>query len=271
MTPAAGHRPVLVIAGSDPSGGAGVEADIKTITALGAYAMTAITALTVQDTQGISEIHGIPAAFVGQQLYKLLADIGADAIKIGMLGSAEMVKVVAVGLQEAAAGVPIVLDPVLAATSGTKLLEPEGLDSLKTTLLPMASLITPNLDEAAALTGREVRTLEDMKGAARALVEMGAGAVLVTGGHLEGDTIFDLLLVAGKIKIYEDRRIDSRHTHGTGCTLSSAIAAGLADGKSLEEAVAEARAFVRRAIAAAPELGSGRGPLGHAGAGRHDG
>lgn len=270
MTMAAGNRPVLVVGGSDPSGGAGIEADIKTVTALGAYAMTAITALTVQDTEGISEIHAVPAGFVGRQLRTLLADIDAEAIKIGLLGSAEMVNVVALALQEAAAGVPIVLDPVLSSTNGTALLEPDGLHSLMTTLLPMASLVTPNLDEAAALTGRPVKTLEDMQAAAEALVGMGAGAALVTGGHLAGDELFDVLLDADGITTYEDRRIDSRHTHGTGCTLSSAIAAGLAVGKSLQEAVAEARRFVRRAIAAAPGLGSGKGPLGHAAAGRDD-
>lgn len=268
MTVAAGPRPVLVIAGSDPSGGAGIEADIKTLTALGAYAMTAITALTVQDTQGISEIHAVPAGFVGRQLRRLLADIGAEAIKIGLLGSAGMVDAVAVALRESARGVPIVLDPVLHSTSGTALLEPDGLRSLITTLLPMARLVTPNLDEAAALTGRPVRTLEDMQTAAEALLGMGAGAALVTGGHLEGDALFDVLLEAGGMRIYEGRRIDSAHTHGTGCTLSSAIAAALAAGKSLPEAVAEAREFVRRAITKAPGLGRGKGPLGHAAAGR---
>lgn len=267
MTMAALSRPVLVIAGSDPSGGAGIEADIKTLTALGAYAMTAITVLTVQDTEGITEIHAVPAGFVGRQLRTLLADIGPQAIKIGLLGSARMVDAVALALQEAAAGVPIVLDPVLKATSGMALLEPAGLHSLIKTLLPMASLVTPNLDEAAALTGRPVKTLEDMQAAAEALVGMGAAAALVTGGHLEGDQLFDVLLDADGIKTYEDRRLDSRHTHGTGCTLSSAIAAGLAVGKSLPVAVGEARQFVRRAIVAAPGLGSGRGPLGHAGAG----
>ncbi len=262
---------VLIVAGSDSGGGAGIQADIKTVTALQGYAATAITALTVQDTKGVTEIHAVPAGFVGRQLRTLLADIGAQAVKIGLLGSAEMVDVVALALQEAAAGVPIVLDPVLSSTSGTALLEPDGVHSLMTTLLPMASLVTPNLDEAAALTGRPVRTLEDMQAAAEALVGMGAGAALVTGGHLEGDELFDVLLDADGIRTYEGRRIDSRHTHGTGCTLSSAIAAGLAVGKSLSEAVAEAREFVRRAIAAAPGLGSGRGPLGHAGAGRKDG
>ena len=270
MSSAAGPRPVLIIAGSDPSGGAGIEADIKTVTALGAYAMTAITAVTVQNTAGITEIHGIPAAFVGQQLYTLLGDIAAEAIKIGMLGSAEMVNVVALALKESAAGIPLVLDPVLASTSGTALLDPDGLDRLKSTLLPMASLVTPNLDEAAALTGRQVRTLDEMKRAAAALVEMGARAALVTGGHLAGERLFDVLLEAQGRRIFEDRRLDSRNTHGTGCTLSTAIATELAGGKPLAEAVASAREFVRRAIVAAPDLGSGRGPLGHAGAGQAD-
>ena len=268
MNGVAGQKPVLVIAGSDPSGGAGIEADIKTITALGAYAATAITALTVQDTEGISEVYPIPADFVGRQLTMLLADIGADAIKIGMLGSAEMVRVVALTLEVSAPGVPIVLDPVLASSSGTALLEPEGLEALRTILLPMASIVTPNLAEAAALTGRDVTTLEDMKAAAEALVARGCGAALVTGGHLEGDRIFDVLFDADGVTVFEDQRIDSRHTHGTGCTLSSAIAGGLAERKPLGTAVTEARQFVRRAITAAPGLGRGQGPLGHAAAGR---
>ncbi|MEE8371302.1 MAG: bifunctional hydroxymethylpyrimidine kinase/phosphomethylpyrimidine kinase [Sphingomonadales bacterium] len=258
---------VLAIAGSDPSGGAGIEADIKTITALGGFAATAITAITLQDTHGVHDIRYMDPVFVGRQIEAVMADIGADCIKIGMLGSADMVRAVAGALKEAAAGIPVVLDPVLASTRGQDFLGAEALEDLTTLLLPAASLLTPNIHEAQALTGLEIGSAEDMQPAALALIEMGAGAVLLKGSHLPGPTITDLLIWADGSRVFEAPRIDSKNTHGTGCTLASAVATGLAFGLPLESAASTARDFVRRAIELAPGLGGGDGPLGHAAAG----
>lgn len=258
---------VLAIAGSDPSGGAGIEADIKTITALGGFAATAITAITLQDTHGVHDIRYMDPVFVGRQIEAVMADIGADCIKIGMLGPADMVRAVAGALKVAAAGIPVVLDPVLASTRGQNLLEAEALADLTTLLLPSASLLTPNIHEAETLTGLRIGSAEDMRQAALALIEMGAGAVLLKGSHLPGPTITDLLVWADGSRVFEAPRIDSKNTHGTGCTLASGVAAGLAFGLPLEGAVGKARDFVRRAIEQAPGFGGGDGPLGHAAAG----
>jgi hydroxymethylpyrimidine/phosphomethylpyrimidine kinase len=255
---------VLAIAGSDSGGGAGIQADIKTITVLGGYAATAVTAVTAQDTHRVHEIMAVPPALVARQIALVLADIGADAVKTGMLGTGATIAAVCDALATHGKGVPVVVDPVLRATGGgPPLLEDAALEILRGRLLPMAAVVTPNLPEAAALTGLAVRDPEGMREAARRLRAMGAAAVLVTGGHLEGDTVTDLLVTSDGAETFTAPRIATRHTHGTGCTLASAIATGLAQGLDLRAAVLRARDFVRAAIAAAPGFGGGHGPLDH--------
>jgi len=251
---------VLVIAGSDSGGGAGIQADIKTITALGAFAATAITALTAQNTLGVHGVMPVPPAFIRQQIDVVMSDIGADAIKIGMLGDSATIETVCDALT---ADVPVVLDPVMVAKGGQALLATRAVDTLRRRLLPRAAVITPNLPEAEALTGLTIRTEADMRAAAAALLAMGVPAVLLKGGHLESATVTDLLATADGIEAFSAPRIETRHTHGTGCTTASAVAAGLAQGMSLRDAVVRARAYVRAAIAAAPGFGQGHGPLDH--------
>ena len=253
---------VLVIAGSDSGGGAGVQADIKTAMALGAYAMTAITALTAQDTRAVHGVLAVPAAFLRQQIEVVLADIGADAVKIGMLGDAAAMGVVAELLMPA--GLPVVVDPVMIAKGGARLLAPDAVAALKRVLLPVATLLTPNLPEAEILAGMAIPDLAAMHHAADALLTLGVPAVLLKGGHLPGDTVVDLLATPDGVTVIERPRVETRHTHGTGCTLSTAIAAGLAQGRALGDAVMRARDYVQAAIAAAPGLGKGHGPLNHA-------
>jgi hydroxymethylpyrimidine/phosphomethylpyrimidine kinase len=255
---------VLIVAGSDSGGGAGIQADIKAVTAMNAFAATAITALTAQNTEGVHGVVAVDPAFIAQQIEVVLTDIGADALKTGMLHSAEVIGVVAASLKKHAPGVPLVVDPVMVAKGGHRLLLSEAEAALRDTLVPMAALITPNLPEAEVLTGFPVRTEADMARAAEHLARLGAQAVLLKGGHLEGDVVVDLLFVGGRIERFEDRRIPSRSTHGTGCTLASAIAAGLAQKMSLKDAVVRARSYVRRAIETAPGFGRGHGPLNHA-------
>jgi hydroxymethylpyrimidine/phosphomethylpyrimidine kinase len=255
---------VLIVAGSDSGGGAGIQADIKAVTAMGAFATTAITALTAQNTEGVHGVMAVEPAFIAQQIEVVLSDIGADALKTGMLHSAEVIGTVASSLKKHAPGVPLVVDPVMIAKGGHRLLLSEAEAALRDTLLPMAALVTPNLPEAAVLAGFPVRVEADMKRAAERLAALGAQAVLMKGGHLEGDLIVDLLFHDGRFERFEDRRIPSRSTHGTGCTLASAIAAGLAQKMSLFDAVARARAYVRAAIETAPGFGRGHGPLNHA-------
>ena len=255
---------VLIVAGSDSGGGAGIQADIKAVTAMGAFAATAITALTAQNTEGVHGVVPVEPAFIAQQIEVVLTDIGADALKTGMLHSAEVIGTVAASLARHAPGVPLVVDPVMVAKGGHRLLLTEAEAALRDTLLPMAAVVTPNLPEAEVLVGFPVRTVSDMRRAAEALAAKGAAAVLLKGGHLEGDRVVDLLLHDGRLERFEDTRIASRHTHGTGCTLASAIAAGLAQGMSLVDAVRRARAYVRDAIATAPGFGRGHGPLNHA-------
>ncbi len=254
---------VLAIGGSDSGGGAGIQADIKTIAALGGYAATAITAITAQDTLGVHAIHRIPPAMVARQIAVVLDDIGADAIKTGMLGDAATIEAVCDALA-CRSSLPLVLDPVMAAKGGVALLDPDALATLKRRLVPLATLITPNLPEAEALTGLAVRDADGMAHAAEALLALGAAAVLLKGGHLPGETVTDLLVMrgAGSLRLAAPR-IASRHTHGTGCTLASAIATGLAQGMALADAVKRGHAAVRAAIAAAPGFGAGHGPLGH--------
>lgn len=255
---------VLIVAGSDSGGGAGIQADIKAVTAMNGFAATAITALTAQNTQGVHGVVGIEPAFIAQQIEVVLSDIGADALKTGMLHSAEVIGVVATEIARHAPGVPLVVDPVMVAKGGHRLLLTEAEAALRDTLLPMAALVTPNLPEAEVLVGFPVRVEADMKRAAQRLVELGAGAVLMKGGHLEGDRVVDLLFQHGRFDRFEDTRIESRSTHGTGCTLASAIAAGLAQKMTLRDAVARARNYVRQAIETAPGFGRGHGPLNHA-------
>lgn len=255
---------VLIIAGSDSGGGAGIQADIKAVTCLGAFAMTAITALTAQNTRGVFGIHPVPEAFVREQIRVVMDDLGADCIKIGMLGTASIIDAVAAALEDFAPDVPVVLDPVMVAKGGHRLLEEDAVAALKTRLLPRAAVVTPNLPEAAVLIGRDLITEADMDGAVDALRGLSARAVLLKGGHLEGSRLLDLLIEPTGVTRFEGRRLETAHTHGTGCTLSSAIAAGIAQGQDLRDAVARARDYVRVAIETAPGLGHGHGPLNHA-------
>ena len=256
---------VLVIAGSDSGGGAGIQADIKTITALGGYAATAITAVTVQNTLGVTGVHPIPLEFIAAQARAVLDDIGADAIKTGMLGDVGVVETVAVILEYAAkaGGVPIVVDPVMVAKGGASLLEDAAIGAVKSLMIPRATLLTPNAPEAAALTGLTVETTDDLRRAGEALLAMGAQAVLMKGGHVGGERVVDVLMTSAGETTFEGERIDTRHTHGTGCTLASACATGLAQGLPLEQAVARAWNYVHEAMLRAPGLGAGHGPLDH--------
>jgi hydroxymethylpyrimidine/phosphomethylpyrimidine kinase len=256
---------VLVVAGSDSGGGAGIQADVKTITALGGYAATAVTALTAQNTLGVEGVVTTAPDFVERQMKLVLTDIGADAIKIGMLGSAAVVEVVARACQRLAPATPIVVDPVMVAKGGQSLLELDAREALRTHLVPMAALLTPNVPEAEALSGIRIENEKALGRAAERLLLLGPGAVLVKGGHLAGDVVVDVLRTAdGGEYRFESPRVESRSTHGTGCTLSSAIALGIAEGLTLEGAVARARVYVFEAIRTAPGLGQGHGPLNHA-------
>lgn len=256
---------VLIIAGSDPSGGAGVQADIKTVTALGGYAATAITALTVQNTTGVKSVHLVAPGLINDQIDAVLEDIGADAIKIGMIGErAAAIEIAETALTSGGHQVPIVLDPVLAATSGDALAAPGMISILLERLVPLAALLTPNADEAAALTGISMRTEDDLALAGEWLIAAGAKAALVKGGHLSGPTVVDALVTNEGTTIFRNPRIATTSTHGTGCTLASAVATGLAQGMALEAAVARAIAYTQEAIRTAPGFGRGAGPLNHA-------
>jgi hydroxymethylpyrimidine/phosphomethylpyrimidine kinase len=258
----AGKPRVLVVAGSDSGGGAGIQADIKTITMLGGFAMTAITALTAQNTLGVEEVLAVEPRFVALQMKAVLTDIGADAIKTGMLGSARVVEAVADVCESLAFGVPLLVDPVMVAKGGARLLDTSAHDALVLRLLPLASLLTPNVPEAEILTGMTIETVRDLERAADALLALGPSAVLMKGGHLAGETVVDVLRTAdGAEHRFESPRIASRSTHGTGCTLASGIAAGMAEGLTLEGAVARARDYVLKGIELAPGLGRGHGPL----------
>ncbi len=241
---------ILIVAGSDSGGGAGIQADIKTVTMLGGHAMTAITAITAQNTLGVQRVLPLPLDIVEAQFRSIVGDIGVDAVKIGMLGTAELVGAVAGLLRELPRSVPVVFDPVLVATSGDAL-NTGGTAAAMAELLPLATLVTPNLPELDALGGETA-------------ILARAPALLVKGGHGEGDTIVDRLLTQhGEVRRWEDTRIATTSTHGTGCTLASAVATGLGQGLALDEAVDRARRFVRAALHAAPGLGRGHGPMGH--------
>lgn len=267
--PAPSHYPrVLTIAGSDSGGGAGIQADLKTFAALGCYGMSAITALTAQNTLGVRAIHGVPADFLKEQIAAVVEDIGVDAVKIGMLHAPEIVRAVAWAIDTYRLE-RVVLDPVMVATSGDALIENSTVAVLVEELFPRATVVTPNLDEAALLLGRPVREVDELEGACADLLAKGAKAVLLKGGHLGGDMLTDVLAIAGEPATYWQRlsgpRIASRNVHGTGCTLSSAIAAHLALGYTLEEAVQAGHGYIRGAIeaGAAVVTGKGHGPLNH--------
>ena len=252
---------VLIIAGSDPSGGAGIQADIKTVTALGGYAATAVTALTVQNTKGVSAVHPAPPDVVAEQIDAVLEDIGADAIKIGMIGDRAIATLIGDKLTKVTA--PVVLDPVLVATSGDALAGDGVASAILEMITPRAAVITPNIDEARALTGVDVKTRADAITAGEALLARGAGAALVKGGHLSGDVVEDVLVTPAGAHVFSHPRLQTTSTHGTGCTLASALATGLAQGMALEDAAARAVEYVFLAIKNAPGYGGGRGPLDH--------
>ncbi len=252
---------LLIIAGSDSSGGAGLQADIKTAGLFGVYAMTAVTGVTVQDTQRVHSVELQPPKIVRDQIRVCLNDIGADAIKIGMLGSADIVDAVAGALKKLARGIPIVLDPVLISSSGKRLLSHDAIAAFKSELLPLASLATPNLPEARALAGMRGTDRRAAETAARKLIAMGADAALIKGGHATSATVDDVLVWEGGVEIYCFPRLRTKHTHGTGCVLATAIACGLTRGLSLPLATGRAREFVQHAIETAPGFGRGHGPL----------
>ncbi|MBI3437796.1 MAG: bifunctional hydroxymethylpyrimidine kinase/phosphomethylpyrimidine kinase [Proteobacteria bacterium] len=255
---------VLIVAGSDSGGGAGIQADIKTVTALGGYAMTAITAVTVQNTLGVSGVHAVPIDIVRGQIEAVISDLGADAWKLGMLGSAEHVRAVSDAYETFSNGATMVLDPVMVAKGGAALLADDAVELIATQLVPRATIVTPNAPEAARLTDMEVRDLAGQIDAAEKLVEeLGAHAALIKGGHIDGDIIRDVLLTREGYRVFEGPRIATQATHGTGCTLASAIAAYIAQGASIEQAVERARAYLIEAIRHAPGLGQGHQPLGH--------
>ncbi|MDP8993697.1 MAG: bifunctional hydroxymethylpyrimidine kinase/phosphomethylpyrimidine kinase [Pseudomonadota bacterium] len=252
---------ILIVAGSDSSGGAGIQADIKTVTMLGGHAMTAITALTAQNTLGVTGVMPVPAEFVLEQIDAVAEDIGVDAVKIGMIGSPETAHAVADRLERMSA--PIVFDPVMVATSGSVLADEATIAAFER-LMRLASVVTPNLPELEALTGEEIGDDEARTDAAAALSQRLGCAVLAKGGHAPGDRIVDILVTEEGVQEHFAERIDTRHTHGTGCTLASGIATELGRGRELADAVPRARAYLLAALGAAPGLGAGHGPIGHA-------
>ncbi len=252
----------LTIAGSDSGGGAGIQADLKTFHQFGVFGTSVVVAVTAQNTLGVRAVELVSAATVTAQLTALAEDLPPAALKTGMLAEAALVHLVANVIRANGWG-PLVVDPVMVATSGHRLLTGEGEVAIREALLPLATLVTPNLDEAAILTGRAVRDVAAMERAGAALVALGAGAALVKGGHLQGDRLTDVLVTRAGVRRFTHPRINTRPIHGTGCTLSAAVTAGLALGRPLEASVADALDFVHRAIAAAPGLGAGAGPLNH--------
>jgi len=255
---------LLIVAGSDSGGGAGLQADIKTATAYGVYATTAVTAVTVQDTRGVHGVHAIPDETIAAQMRVVLEDIGTDAVKTGMLHSAGTIEAVAAMLAARAPAATLVADPVMVAKGGARLIDDTAVAAMKALLIPRAALLTPNAPEASALLGiGELRSVEDLILAGRELRALGAAAVLMKGGHLAGETVADVLIGPDGEEVFSGTRIHTEHTHGTGCTLASAIASGLALGWDLRDAVETARAFVTKAIETAPGLGHGHGPLNH--------
>ena len=254
---------VIVVAGSDSGGGAGIQADIKTITALNGFAMTAVTALTAQNTLTVSNIHKTPPEFVAEQIRITIEDLGADAIKTGMLVDSSIIEVVAETIDKLDTVIPVVVDPVMVSTAMDRLLDEDAVLSMKQRLISHARIVTPNMAEAEVLAGINVSTLEDMVDAGKIILDLGPGAVLVTGGHLKGEVLTDVLVSSAGVEFYESPRSKTRHTHGTGCTLASAIACSLAQGLELRESVSRAHEYVAMAIRLAPGYGSGHGPINH--------
>ena len=264
---------ILTVAGSDSGGGAGIQGDLKTIERLGGFAMTAVTAVTAQNTLGVHGVWSLPPDAVERQIGAVADDIGVDAVKTGMLDSVALVRTVAAVLRRlgvarsvavGARPVPLVVDPVMVAKGGQALLAEEARGALRDELLPLAALVTPNVPEAEVLTGLPAGTLEQRELVARRLVELGAGAALVKGGHTEGETVVDLFFDGDEVRLFNAARVHTQHTHGTGCTLSAAVATGLGQGLPLAQAVERGIRYVQAAIAHAPGLGAGHGPLGHA-------
>jgi len=257
-------RIALTIAGSDSGGGAGIQADLKTFQQFGVFGTSVIVALTAQNTRGVRAVESVPEAMVAAQLTALAEDLPPAALKTGMLAEAGLVRLVAKAIRENG-WQPLVLDPVMISSSGHRLLATEAEDVIRDTLLPLAALVTPNLDEAAVLTGRVVHDIPTMERAGETLLRFGAAAALVKGGHLSdgGGTITDVLVTSEGIRHFRHARLETTSTHGTGCTLSAAVTAGLALGRPLDTAVADALDFVHRALARAPGLGAGHGPLDH--------
>jgi hydroxymethylpyrimidine/phosphomethylpyrimidine kinase len=255
-------RIALTIAGSDSGGGAGIQADLKTFHRFGVFGTSVITAITAQNTLGVASWMAVPTELITQQIDAVAGDLRPAAIKSGMLADADVVRVVRDGIVRHSL-TPYVLDPVMVATSGDPLLAPDAVHAIESELLPLADLVTPNLDEARMLSGIEVHDVDSMKRAASILVDRGARAALIKGGHLSGEEAIDVLDSGESVQVFRHPRIDTRHTHGTGCTLSSAIAAHFALGHSLLDSVERSLDFVHRAIGAAPGLGSGNGPLNH--------
>lgn len=257
---------VLTIAGSDCSGGAGIQADIKTISALGAYAASAITAITVQNTCGVTGIHPVPPSYVKGQIEAVMDDICPQALKIGMINDTKIVEVIAETLQKYQPQF-VVFDPVMVSTSGCKLMEDEAIEAITTRLIPLATLITPNLSEAEILAGQKIRTVEEMQRQAKEMLKLGCRGVLIKGGHLEGGRMCDVLQTVGEEAphLFAAPKVDSRNTHGTGCTLSSAIATYLALGETITDAVEKAKQYVYKGIEAGKDvcIGHGHGPLNH--------
>ena len=254
---------VLAIAGSDSSGGAGIQADIKTITAMGAYASTAITAITAQNTLGIHEIFELPLKTIKNQIRVVISDIGVDSIKIGMLSNTEIISCVTNELKQVSDNIPIILDPVMVAKGGQKLLHHDAVKELIYKLFPISELVTPNLPEAEQITKIKIKSSDDLLIAGKKIINMGVKNVLMKGGHLDENKLIDILLTKNTIKYFESNRIETQHTHGTGCTLSSSIASGLAQKLSLSESVERAHKYVHMAIKYAPKIGKGKGPLNH--------
>ena len=252
---------VLSIAGSDSIGGAGIQADIKTITMLGCYAMTAITAVTVQNTCGVTGVMDVPPEYIEAQIGAVFTDVVPDAVKIGMVSKRESILAIASRLKQYQPK-HIVADPVMVSTSGHALLDPDAVDTLRSALLPLATVITPNLPETAVLLGREVQNIAEMKAAAQELAAQFGTAVLVKGGHLT-ETAADVLYADGQTYVFETERVETQNTHGTGCTLSSAIASGLAKGMTLPESVKAAKDYITGALKAGFDIGRGNGPLLH--------
>ena len=255
---------VLICAGSDSGGGAGIQADIKTVTALGCFAATAITALTSQNTKGVFNVLEIPTSFLRQQMTVVLEDIGADVIKTGMLHNAEVIRTISNTLENLGDSSTLVIDPVMVAKGGHSLLQTSAIDALKNELIRKADVLTPNIPEAEVLVGIEITSVDDMRRAGERLLNMGPKSVLIKGGHLTDDTLTDILLTQSEEKLYSSPRLKTVHTHGTGCTLASAIAAGIAQGLEVQIATERARKYVFEAIRTAPGLGAGHGPLNHA-------